>query len=79
LQRSEGQSYELKQQLAQMEDQMIRETELLRAEVISSQHDLKQALQVRKSIHLITRPANISLYVIKVSVKYWDVLPARYT
>lgn len=47
LQRSEGQSYALKQQLAQMEDEMSRETELLRAEVVSTQHDLKLALQVR--------------------------------
>ncbi|XP_055995413.1 tax1-binding protein 1 homolog isoform X2 [Ostrea edulis] len=50
LERSEGQSYALKQQLAQMEDEMSRETELLRAEVVSTQHDLKLALQEKNKL-----------------------------
>lgn len=47
LQKSEGQNHALKQQMAQIEDQMVSETELLRTEVISTQRDLSQALQVR--------------------------------
>lgn len=50
LQRSEGQNHALKQQMAQIEDQMVSETELLRTEVICSQRDLSQALQVRDRV-----------------------------
>uniref|UniRef100_K1PEY6 Tax1-binding protein 1-like protein B n=1 Tax=Magallana gigas TaxID=29159 RepID=K1PEY6_MAGGI len=50
LERSEGQNHALKQQMAQIEDQMVSETELLRTEVICSQRDLSQALQEKSKL-----------------------------
>lgn len=50
LERSEGQNHTLKQQLAQIEGQMVSETELLRTEVISTQRDLSQALQEKSKL-----------------------------
>ncbi|XP_061178289.1 tax1-binding protein 1 homolog B-like isoform X2 [Saccostrea echinata] len=50
LARSVAESHALKLRLAQMEDEMMRETELLRAEVVSSQQDLSQALQEKNKL-----------------------------
>ncbi|XP_022338134.2 uncharacterized protein LOC111133771 isoform X2 [Crassostrea virginica] len=50
LERSEGGNHALKQQLAQMEDQLIKETELLRSEVIASQQDLSRSLEEKNKL-----------------------------